>query len=454
MNTPAASPSALTDWLATLTAASLPPTVLDTLRSSLLDTVAVAWAARRAAGMQAVSQLVGAEGGAPHSLLWDGSGRRVPAAAAAFHNGSYAAALDFDSLHPSASHIDAVVIPAALAVAEQVHASGRQLLAAIAAGAELAYRLGEATRARPGWFRTSVYGVFGAAAATARLLELSSGQFNAALGIALGQAAGTQQGHIERKLSKRLLSAFAARAGVFSAQLAQQGITGPDHAFDGRHGLFVLYGSGDADPAQLTTGLGSRFLIERTSYKQFPACGCAHAAIEAALRVAGRAAGQGWIPDRIRRVEVVITPYMDKLVGAPYSTEGDPEVTGQFCVQYAVAAALSAGVFTPAQIASAAVLDPGLRPLIDRVHVRVEGDGAMAPATVNVVLDDGSAHAETVTALPGSPEAPLDAAALRAKAHGALAQGAGWTPAAADSLIARLAAIDQLDDVAALFASS
>ncbi|GAA5235180.1 MmgE/PrpD family protein [Verticiella sediminum] len=439
----------LAQWLAGPGPAALPEAAARSVRASLLDTVAVAWAARGATGMPAVSALVAADGGAAHSLLWDGSGRRVPAAAAAFHNGGYAAALDFDSLHPDVSHIDAVVIPAAIAVAEQVHADGRALLAAIAAGNELAYRLARAGQARPGWFRTSVYGVFGAAAAAGRLLGLDAAGIESALGLALGQAAGTQQGHVERTLSKRLLSAFAARAGVFSAQLAQAGISGPRRAFDGRHGLYALYGQ--ADPGAPESGLGREFLLEHATYKRYPACGRAHAAIEAALRLARPADGPPLAASAIEAVELVLTEDMHTLVGAPYTTDGDPEVTAQFCAQYAVAAALASGRFGLAQITPQAVLDPALRPLIDRVNIRVQGSGSMAPATVAVRLNDGRRLTQTVAELPGGL---LDPQALREKAASALTYGAGLDTATADRLLARLETVEDVADVADLFGRS
>ncbi len=461
---------AMLTWLSGPGPAALPPTTALRVRQSLLDTVAVAWAARHAGGMPAVSALAAADGGAPRSLLWDGSGLRVPPAAAAFHNSAFAAALDFDSLHAHASHIDAVVIPAAIAVAEHVHADGTALVAAIAAGNELAYRLARAGQARRGWFRTSVYGVFGAAAASARLLGLDADQTLSALGLALGQACGTQQGHLERTLSKRLLTGFAARAGVHSALLAQRGISGPRHAFDGEHGLFAL--TGDVPPsapnrladgahpggstvprpdaAALSAGLGQTWLIDATHYKPYPACGRAHAALQAALQLASAHPG-GRFPDTdIAAVEVTLTHDMHGLVGGPYDTAGEAEVTGQFCAQYIVAAALRAGRFGLAQIAPAAVLDPSLKGLIDRTRIHVAGTGAFAPATVTVHLADAGKRSATVTAVAGGSAFPLDTEALLHKAADALA-GIGLPPHVIERLSSRLLAIETLNDVAALF---
>lgn len=435
----------LSAWIAALRYEDLPAAVVASVKASLLDTLAVAFAARDAAGMAAVRRAVLEDGGAPQSALW-GLAQHAPAAVAAFHNGSLAAALDYDSLHEHTSHADAVVLPAALAVAEAAGASGRDLLVASAAGTELVYRLGRAAQPTRGWFRTSVYGVFGAAAAAARLWQLDSPQTQAALGLALGQAAGTQQGHIERRLSKRLQSALAARGGVESARLARLGISGPLQPFEGRFGLYALYDAGSA--ADAFDDLGRSWLLPQVSFKKYPSCGCAHAATEAAVRLAQPSRFDA---DAIERVEVLITPYMDRLVGAPYSTEGDAEVTGQFCAQYAVAAALARGRFTLADIEPAAVHDGQLRPLIERVRVVVdtEATGRMGPATVRVWLRNGQALQHTVQALPGDASNPLDAAQREAKARDALRHG-GLSDPAAQTLIDRVQKLDTLPRAGAL----
>jgi 2-methylcitrate dehydratase PrpD len=269
----------IAERLVVLDYAAIPAEVVANAKTLSLDTLAVAWAAQNAYGMQAALRVALADGGAERSNLW-GSDHRVPPAAAAFYNSSLAAALDFDSLHENSGvHADAVVIPAAVAAAESVHADGRSFLAAYVAGAELMFCLGKATESTTGWFRTATYGVFGAAAAAGKLFGFDAEQLQSALGLALGQAAGTQQGHIERKLSKRVQSALSARGGVFAAQLAEQGISGPEHPFDGQFGLFALYDIGN--PSGAFADLGSKFLLPLTVRKKFPSCGCTHAAIEA-----------------------------------------------------------------------------------------------------------------------------------------------------------------------------
>lgn len=177
----------------------------------MLDTLACAWAGRDAPGAPEAHGLVAADGGTPEATVW-GYGGKLPAASAAFLNSLFGAALDYDAVNTV--HADVCVLPAALAVAERQRASGKEFLAAYALGADLASRLGGSiTGQHRGWFTTSIYGVFGATAAAARLLRLDEATIAHAFGIALSQASGTQQANIEQALTKRLQSAFAARAG-------------------------------------------------------------------------------------------------------------------------------------------------------------------------------------------------------------------------------------------------
>src|SRR5215218_837748 len=98
------------------------------------------------------------------------------AADAALANGTLCHALDFDDTHAaSISHVSVVVVPAALAAAQEADADGATTLAAILAGNEVVARVG--ALAAPsymtrGFHPTSVCGVFGAVAAAARVLGL------------------------------------------------------------------------------------------------------------------------------------------------------------------------------------------------------------------------------------------------------------------------------------------
>lgn len=425
----------------------LPAGVITATKRILLDTLAVAWAAGDAAGVNAARALA-LRGASGHASLWGHRGTRREASAAAFFNGTLAAALDFDSLSGQI-HADIIVAPAALAVAEQQRRSGREVVAALALGNELAIRLAAAMRTNRGFFHTSIAGIFGAALAASRLRGLDAGRTHQALGIALCQAGGTQQSHVEQRLTKRLQSAFAARDGVISADLAALGITGPRAAFEGPFGLFAMFEDGRAD--EVLDGFGERFLLEDTALKRFPACGCSHAALEAAQRLVTR---HGIGARDLLRGEIVITPYMDRLVGGGFAPEANPQVAGQFNVRYGVAATLLRGSFGLADIEPAAVLDPAVRPLVARLAVRVDERqaGNFAPAEVIIETRDGRRLAERVEALPGSVDAPLAEEEVSAKLISAFTYGPNaLSEPQAEALIQRIHRLEGLDDIAVLF---
>jgi 2-methylcitrate dehydratase PrpD len=428
---------------------ALPPAVIAATKDRIIDTLASGWAGGRAPEMQGLLDSLLQEGGAPQATLWFFGGA-LPVRAATFLNGALAASLEYDSLHEAATvHADIVVVPAALAAAEARHASGAELISAVALGTELICRLGLAADSTKGWFYTSIFGGFGASAAVGLLLGLDTETLANALGIALSQAAGTQQPHRERRLTKRLQSAFAAQAGVFSAQLAAAGITGPNDPFAGPYGLFALYEAGDARRA--LSGFGDQFVSLDTSFKKFPCCACNHAAIDAAMQMMAehRIGGHD-----VESAEVRITPYSNRLIGAPFDPGPNPQVTGQFSVQYAVAATLMRGHFTLDDIEPEAVCDPAVGALARQIHVHVEPSWTerLVPAELSIQTRDGRALTQRVQVVPGGPAAPLGAAAVQRKIEDCFLGGPSPLPRPAFvTLQQRLAGLEHLDDMAQLF---
>lgn len=439
--------AALAETAAGIGYADLSADVVAGVKRSLLDTLAVAWAASEAAGVSAARALA-LRSGAGNASLWTHRATRREPSAAAFFNGTLAAALDFDSL-AGQIHADAIVIPAALAVAEQQRRSGRDLIAALALGTELAIRIADATTSNRGWFHTSIAGVFGAALASARLLGLDARRTRHALGIALCQAGGTQQSHVEQALTKRLQSAFAARDGVTSAELAALGITGPEAALEGPYGLFALFEDGSA--ADTLAGFGTRFRLPQTALKRFPACGCSHAALQATLDLV---AAHRITADDVVRGEIVLTPYMARLVGGAFAPADNPQVTAQFSVRYGVATVLLRGAFGLADIEPAAVLDPVVAQVVERLDVWVDETrpGTFAPADVTLETRDGRRLHARVDALPGSAAAPLSEAERYAKLIDCFSSGpAALGERRIEALVERIERLEGLDDLATLF---
>lgn len=381
---------------------------IDAAKRFMLDTMAIAWAGTGSTGLRELRDLLVREAGRPESTIW-GFGDRVSANSAAFINSISSAALDYDALGMDSNvHVNVVTFPAALAAAQREQASGRDFLTALIISSDLMCRLGascEVTgKPHKGWFYTSIHGVFAAAAAGAKLMRLDEMKTRHALGIAFSQASGTQQCMVEPALTKRMQSAFATRAGLFSAQLAQCGYTASESVFEGRYGLFSLYQEGEYE--RLLRDLGSRFENMNLSIKKYPSCGCNHAAIEATIRLVKE---HNLLPEDIASATVTISPFMDRLVGGPFDPRGDPQVAAQFSVRYSIACAILRRKLTLSEIQPDQVLEPRIKPLIEKVHVVVdEGNtGKRAPVTVTLKTTRNEEVSLRISHVPGTPHSPL-----------------------------------------------
>jgi 2-methylcitrate dehydratase PrpD len=169
-------------------------------------------------------------------MLW----QRMPAPQAAMLNASMAHALDFDDTldHDGSIHPGASVLVASLATVDLLGGvSGESLLLAVSLGLDVSCRVAFASTLDRGWHRTAAMGVFGAAAASGKLLGLSVEPMVNALGIAFSQAAGNRQCIMDGALTKRLQAGQAASSGGFAANLAAEGFTGAQNIFLGRFGF-------------------------------------------------------------------------------------------------------------------------------------------------------------------------------------------------------------------------
>lgn len=415
---------------------ALPAEIVAATKRRVLDTVGVAWAGSIAPGCEAARKTVLAEGAEGVCTLW-ASGERVGSRGAAFVNSMHAAALDYDSVYERGSvHPDIVTVPAAWAVAEQVGADGRAFLTAVAVGNEIACRLGAANLHNQGWFYTSVHGVFAAAAAAAKLLGLDRDGVANALGLALGRAGGTQQALIEKSLAKRAQSGFAAEAGVFAAQLAAAGISGPREAIEGKFGLHALYGEGDAE--LLIDGLGRHYESLAVAIKKYPSCTANHVPIALLIEIAD---ANDLGADDVVGIEIALSPFADQLVGAAFDPSDNPQVAAQFSIHYSAASALVRRRLGIAEIQPEAVCDPMIADFMTKVAVVVDAanGGKFAPAGVRVKTSSGETIDRRLDHVPGTLENPLSDAQVAAKFRDCAAFGVKPLSAAdADGLAAAL----------------
>lgn len=206
---------------------------------------------------------------------------------AAMANAAASHVAEQDDVHNgSVFHPATVVFPPALAVAQALGASGKQLLTAAVAGYEVGIRVGEFLgRSHYKVFHTTgTAGTLAAAATVGHLLGLNAQQMQHAFGSAGTQSAGLWEFLRTAADSKQLHTAHAAAAGLMSAYLAKDGFTGAAQILEGPQGMAAGM-STDADPARLVDGLGTRWATAETSFKYHASCRHTHPAADALLAV-------------------------------------------------------------------------------------------------------------------------------------------------------------------------
>jgi 2-methylcitrate dehydratase PrpD len=334
---------------------------------------------------------------------------------AALVNGALSHIVEMDDVdRGSVLHPGAVVIPAALAVAESRSKNGRELLASMVAGYEIAVRIGEAVGKKHYHFfhNTSTCGVFGAAAAASWLLGLDRERMVWALGNAGTQASGLWEFNSEGAMSKHLHAGRAAANGVLAALLAERGFTGPSRILEGERGFFRATAP-DAEPEKVTQGLGdSPLKIHGVSLKPHASCRHTHSPIDCALEIRRRIDGKS-----IDAVEVAT--YGATLALCDRPSPASP-YEAKFSVQYCVAAALLRGDAGLGAFGDQALRDSSLRALTAKVRARVDPEIEARyprewPAKVTVRLTNGESCAAETTHPKGDPEGPLTPGEIESK---------------------------------------
>lgn len=427
----------------------LPEGVIQTTKWFLLDTLGVAWAGTSAPGAEELRRTVLSEGTTGPCTVF-ASDTTLPPTSAALLNGMFAGALDYDGVYEKGSvHPDIVTLPAALAVAQLQNLSGKELLTALAIGNDISCRSGGAMNGNKGWFNTATHGVFGAAAATAKLLALDENATANALGLAFSQASGSQQALVEKSVVKRMLSGMSARAGVFAGLAAKNGISAPQQAFEGKFGFYALYG--DGQPDSLVEGLGEHYVTLETVTKKYPSCTANHVAIDAAITLADQ---HDLKSTDVESITVTISPFMNGLVGGEFEPGDNPQVAAQFSVQYSIACAIERRHLGIAEIQNDVISDSAINTLAQKVKVNVnpEWPGKFAPCDLEITMTDGRQHRLHAADTPGTVQNPLTMEDLQNKFRDCVTSGVRpMNTGQCQSAIDLVLHLEDVDDAAKLF---
>ena len=316
-----------------------------------------------------------------------GRRQRLTVLQAALVNGAASHALDYDDVHLDVGHPSAAILPALLALAESRRASGRELVTAFIAGYEAACMVGGAigkAHYDRGFHTTATIGIFGAAVACARLLDLPEDGMRRAIGIAATQAAGLKA--MFGTMCKPFHAGRAARDGLHAARLSAAGLSADTSILDGRLGFLTVLGSGTATaaPPSATT-----FELTNNLFKYHAACYLTHAAIDGARRIGGAA---GFNPGEIEEVVVTANASIEGVCNIPVPDTG---LEMKFSLRYAVAMALAGfDTASPEAYADARVKAVAQLPFIDRIRVELDAQLPRTFSRVQVRLRSGQAWSE------------------------------------------------------------
>lgn len=328
--------------------------------------------------------------------------RRMDMLNAASLNAMSANVYDYDDTHiPTIIHPTAPVAAALFALAETQQVTGEQLLLAFILGVEVECRLGMAISPghyQRGWHITSTCGVFGAATAAAKLLGLDS----QSVGWALGNASAQSSGLVETlgSMSKSIGVGNAARNGLLSALLAQEGFSGPERPIEGERGFLRVMGD-SPDFAGVSASLGQRWELLANTYKPYPCGVVLNPVIEACIALYQK---QDWSIDDISCIEVTGHPLLRERTDRPNIRSGRES---QVSAQHAVAIALTTGKAGLAQFSDAAVANPDVRAFYHKLVFFDDVNYSVHSAQIRIVLKSGRTQVRRVDVAQGSLAAPL-----------------------------------------------
>lgn len=404
----------LAQWAAGLSLSDIPLPVQAMARTCMADGLGVMLAGSATAVFAQCAALPRGRGPCDVADGSDGADAR----SAALLNGTAGHALDFDdTCYAGIVHGTAVVLPAVLAVAQEVDAGGARLLEAFVAGVEAEYALGLALTDSlygRGFWATATLGVVGAAVGAAKLLGLDAARMAHAIRLAANMPIGLRVTHGAN--AKPFLCGMAARLGVEAAQAAEVGMAGQPGTFERSRGYAAALNDGTLEVGVLDA-MGRRYALldPGVAFKLWPLCSAAQAAIEAVIALRAQ---HVWELEQVESVQcrgtaLVVTslPYFEPVTVAE----------AQFSMPFAVASTLLHGGVGLDRLNETTLADPVLRQLMSRVEL-VE-DEALAPVggacpeavSVEIELSDGRRVSHTVLAATGMPQRPASAAALLEK---------------------------------------
>ena len=356
----------IAEYVVTTQLDDFPPEAVEAAKGAIIDCLGCMIAGSLEPLADVLCEYVKSTGGYPSSTVV-GRGFKTSSPEAALVNGAMGHALDYDDItRAMKGHPSVVLVPAALALAEEEGATGQDLLLAYMLGFEVACSVGSSVSAAYhddlGWHPTGPLGALGAAAAASRILRLNQEQTTMAVSLAASQAAGLRQNF--GTMTKPYHAGASCRTGVTSAKLVKAGFTASPDAIEGRFGFLHAFSGGSGyDKERVLQTLGTQcFLVASgIEIKKYPCCGSAHLALDATSRIMER---EELDPAQVEKVQVKVDFDPPRSLIHSHPTSG---LEGKFSMQYCLAAALLDRKIGLDTFTDAKVLRPEAQSLIPRV---------------------------------------------------------------------------------------
>lgn len=441
-------------FVAALRFDAIPPSVIARGKAHMLDAFGLALAGSRAQSATICRDHVASLGCAgPASVL--GTSMKTAPRFAAFVNGTTMHADNFDDTSPQESpqrnggiHATAIVLPAALAIAEAQGLGGRALSEAFHAGMELACKLNFAIDQRhymSGWHVTSTLGVFGAAAAAARLYGLDAAGIAHALAGAASRASGLRANF--GAMVEQTHSGAAAESGIVAAELAQRGLTGATDILEAEGGWFDACGG--VAPEAFCGRLGDPWVFDSPgmTIKPWPSGGMIHPAITLLQDLVRR---HSVAPASVTRL--VVRPNA-KIAAVLRHSRPANGMQAKFSLPFCLAVMLIDGRVGIDSFTDATVARPDIQSMMARVAIdpyeKIETGYSNITALLEIHRADGTVVKGRADSALGGLDAPMSYADVTDKFIGCAAH-AGWPEARARQAAAMVAEIESLPDMRVL----
>lgn len=403
---------ALSEHFCALEFPDLPGPVRAFSRIAFLDWIGAALAGSHEESVNILLQVIPPTSDSGEATILPAA-RKGLALFAALVNGAASHATEMDDFHKTSMvHLGVTVIPAVLALAEKVRASGKEFITSLIVGFEAGIRVGEAVNPSHWefWHPSGTCGTFAALASCGRILRLTPQEMAFGFGIAGTQAAGFR---FYEGMNKHLHPGKAALNGLLAALLAQKGFTGDEHIFEGETG-FCKAMARDWNPDKFTAALPlipGNFKSLGNSFKPHASCRHTHPAIDAALKIVKNNSLQ---PDQVESIHCRTYSAATRLLNDPTVADA---FSAKFSLPYCIALAIKEKKVGLHSFSPSLLWNKEMRRLMERTSVEVDPTMEKMypekwPAEVEIITGDGKRLTERVDHPKGDPENPMSLAEM------------------------------------------